>query len=332
MRASNVHKSNLEVANASPSRVRATSELAPDQLAMQRLAGNHATGRAIARAGASPGGHAGRGSARLDPLSAQRRVGNRATAFAIQRAFEDQGEQENAPQPILEEAASGAVQPEAINQFGEVDGSIGSNVVPHAMSNKGQTSTDKWHHAGGARGGTGNQPTGSADLTAPVYKSKPATAKKPAKAWIEGGTGKVKVIRSYVGVTQGDNGVYKHAPGLTWITWKAKWRIAKHEREHIKVTKELHKQHIQPLEKRVSKYRGVGHSSMDGADEPTAIANLQAHIDWNTAVNGFANDDTTQNTPMGPVDTNDLAKADFYFDFGAKKVKGVDYGHYVNTQ
>jgi nicotinamide mononucleotide (NMN) deamidase PncC len=297
---------------------------------LQRLLGNRVAALALQRMTGDVRGMSN-GRAGLDPLFSQRSIGNRATALAIQREFEDQGEQLNAPQPVLEEAASGAVQAEGVNPFGEVDGAIGSNVVPHAMSNKGQTGTELWHHAGGGRGGTGNQNTGSADLVAPVYKSKPATAKKPAKAWIEGGTGKVKVTRSYVGVKQGNNGEYKHSPGLTWITWKAKWRIAKHEREHIKVTRQLHQTHIQPLEKRLSKYRGITGKRMDGVDEAAAITALQAHVDWNTAVNGFANDDTTQNTPMGPVDTTDLAKPDFYFDFGPKLIKKVQYGHYTNT-
>ncbi|MEO8539448.1 MAG: hypothetical protein ABI577_06875 [bacterium] len=304
---------------------------APAALLLQTLQRNPATALAIHRLVDAESSRHLRRSLAVDALFAQRTIGNRAMSRAIQREFEDQDEQLGAPQPVLEESASGAVQSEGVNQFGEVDGSIGSNVVPHAMSNKGQSGTELWHHAGGGRGGTGNQPTGDAQLTAPVYKSKPAAGTKPAKAWIEGGTGKVKVVRSYVGVTQGDNGVYKHAPGQTWITWKAKWRIAKHEREHIKKTKELHKTHVQPLEKRVSKYRGIGHSSMDGADEAAAIAALQTHIDWNKSVNDFAADDTTQNTPMGPVDTTDQAKADFYFDFGNKRVKGTDYGHYVNT-
>ena len=316
-----------------PSEHPRAKQLAPiDPLALQRLVGNRAAVLEVKRLMASSKGRPVHRPLTLDPLLAQRTIGNRAMSLVVQREFEDQGEQLQAPRPILEETASGAVQPEAINAFGEIDGSIGSNVVPHAMSNRGQTGTDKWHHAGGAKGGTSNQPTGDAQLTAPVYKSKPATATKPAKAWIEGGTGKVKVVRSYIGVTQGDNGVYKHAPGLTWVTWKAKWRIAKHEREHINVTKQLHNAHIKPLEERISKYRGIGHKRMPGADEAAAIAGLKAHVDWNKAVNDFATNDTTQNTPMGPVDTTDLAKPDFHFDFGAKRVKKVDYGHYVNTQ
>ncbi len=266
-----------------------------------------------------------------NPHFAQRTIGNRATSAIIRREFEDQGEQLQEPRPVLEEAESAAVTPEAVNEFGEIDGSIGSNVLPHAMFNRGQTGAEKWHHAGGGRGGTGNQPTGDAKLTAPVYKSKPATATKPAKAWIKAGTGRVKVVRSWVGVVFGNNGEYKHAPGLTYVTWKAKMRIAKHEREHVKVTKQLHNTHIKPMEKRIAKYKGIGHKSMEGADEAAAIAALRAHVDWNTAVNGFANDDTTQNTPMGPVDTTDQAKPDFYFDFGPKKVWGKNYGHYVNT-
>lgn len=256
-------------------------------------------------------------------------LGNRATTLAIQREFEDAGEAA-APQKVLEEAASGAVTVEAESAFGEADGMIGADVAPHAMSNKGKTGSDLWAHAGGA-GGVGNQSVGSATLTAPVYESRAATAKKPAKAWIKSGTGKVTVIRSYTGVSKGNNGVYKHGGGATWVTGKASSRIDKHEKEHIKTSKELHDAHIKPLEKRVSSYRGMTGKNKDGTDEAAAIAALQTEVDWNTAVNDFATNDTTQNTPMGPVDLIDQAKPDFYYDFGAKDVKKVTYDHFVDT-
>ena len=86
-----------------------------------------------------------------DLLFLQRTIGNRATSLAIQREFEDQGEKA-APQPVLEEAASGAVNVEGVNAFGESDGMVGSGVAPHAMSNKGKTGSDLWAHAGGAGG------------------------------------------------------------------------------------------------------------------------------------------------------------------------------------
>jgi hypothetical protein len=253
------------------------------------------------------------------------------SARSVQRAFEDGGEDQQAAAPILEEAETGSVTPEAKNEFGEIDGSIGSNVLPHAVTDDGQTAKDLWHHAGGTTGGTGNQPTGDAQLTAPVYKSKPATATRPAKAWIKSGTGKVKVVRSFTGVPQGNNGTYKHSPGLVWLTWKAKWRIATHEREHVKKTRELHDAHIKPLQDRIAKYRGVAHKTMTGTDEAAAIAALQTQIDWNQAVNDFAQEDTAENQPMGPVDTADMATADFYHDYGPRKIKGVDYGHFVKT-
>lgn len=306
---------------------------APEKLVETATAhlGNRLTIALGHRVGRSPGNPQVMRRLAASPVAAQRQIGNRAVAAFLQREFEDQGEQLQPPKPILEETGSGSVQTEGANEFGEVDGSIGSGVFPHFMFNLGQTSTDKWHHAAGG-GGKGNQFTGDAKLVAPVYKSKPATATKPAKAWIKFGTGRVRVVRSYVGVVFGNNGEYRHAPGLTWITFKAKRRIAKHEREHVKKTRELHTQHIKPLEKRISKYRSPGAKTMPGTDEAAAIAALQAHVDWNTAVQGFATDDTTQNTPMGPVDTTDQARADFYFDFGPKKVLGKQYGHYVNTQ
>jgi hypothetical protein len=79
------------------------------------------------------------------------------------------------------------------NAFGEIDGSIESNVQPHAFTDKGKTGDATWHHCGGT-GGKGNEPTGEAKLlVAPVHKTKPTANGKPAKAWVKKGTGTVKV-------------------------------------------------------------------------------------------------------------------------------------------
>ena len=95
----------------------------------------------------------------------------------------------------------------------------------------------------------------------------------------------------------------------------ARDRVDKHEREHTKKTKEIHATYIEPLEQRIAKYRGFFHAKKAGADQATAIGALQTEIDWNSAIQSFATEDTNENTPMGPVDTNDMQTADFYADF-----------------
>jgi len=49
------------------------------------------------------------------------------------------------------------------------------------------------------------------------------------------------------------------------------------------------------------------------------------------AIAAFANEDTTENTPMGNVDNADLASGTYIQDKGAKKVRGTDYAHYYDT-
>jgi hypothetical protein len=212
---------------------------------------------------------------------------------------------------------SATAKPESKNPFGEMDGEISSGVEPHAFSDLGRTGESTWHHCGGG-GGKGNQTLGEAVLVAPVYKSSPAVPGKQAKAWIKKGTGTVKVTRSYTGVTHGAQGAFSVPPdGTVWMSPRARTRVDKHEQEHTKKTKEFHQTHIKPLEDRISTYRGYIKAKKGGADPAAAIAALQAEIDWNASIQAFADADTAENTPMGPLDTTDMAKADFYADFQA---------------
>lgn len=260
-----------------------------------------------------------------------------ARAMVVQREFVDEGQAGEAPlepaqgeivQPELGEEAE-AAQPVAAetNEFGEMDGAIDTGVQPHTFANKGKVATGKWHHCGGS-GGKGNEGVGSATLVAPVYESKPAKkAGGNATATVKKGTGKVTVKRSYNGVPRGDNGTAVWAGsggGKVFLASSAVSRMNKHEEGHIKETKKFHDTSIKPLETRVKAKKG-------GATEADAKLALQAHVDWNTAVNAFANSDTAMNTPGGTFDTTDQAKADFYHDKGPKTINKVVYGHNIEA-
>jgi hypothetical protein len=215
-------------------------------------------------------------------------------------------------------AASAAPKAERVNASGLIDGGISTNVQPHAFTDVGRVGESTWHHCGGG-GGKGVENLGAATLVAPVIKTKPAGKSGQAKAWVKNGTGTVKVKRSFMGVTHGVQGAFTAPPtGTVWMSPRAKDRVDKHEREHTKKSKEIHDAHIKPLEERISTYSGFFKAKKKGADEPTAQAALETELDWNTAVTDFANQDTAENTPMGPVDTNDMMTADFYADYPTK--------------
>jgi hypothetical protein len=304
------------------------------------------------RRGGRPGREAGRdrGSPTHSAvLELQRLAGNGAvvellqphslvpTSLVVQREFGADGQTGEAP---LEPAAGEIVQPDlggeaagaepvaaSTNEFGDMDGSIDTDVAPHAFLNKGQVATSKWHHAGGG-GGKGNQGVGSATLVAPIYDSAPPRkAGGDAKAKVRKGTGKVTVKRSYNGVVPGDNGTAAWAGsggGGVFIMWNAVVRIAKHEGGHIKETKKFHDTHIKPLESRIKNTRKA-------ASEADAVAALQTHVDWNASVSSFATADTAMNAPGGVFDTTDQAKADFYHDKGPKKIAKKAYAHLIEA-
>jgi hypothetical protein len=239
--------------------------------------------------------------------------------LTLQREFEDADKVADDAVGVMRGPAAGpvnpVVRPESRNEFGEMDGSIGSDVAPHAFTDGGRVGESAWHHCGGG-GGKGVENLGAATLVAPVYKTKPAPPGGEAKAWIQDGTGKIKVTRSFMGVTHGPQGAYTAPPvGTVWMSPRGRERVDKHERVHTKKTKEIYDLHIAPLEKRISKYRGFLKAKKKGTDEAAAQNALQTEIDWNASVKDFADKDTQQNTPMGPVDVNDMNKADFYQDY-----------------
>jgi hypothetical protein len=286
------------------------------------------------------------GVAAFDAL--QRLAGNAAVAAmvagdrrsdgpAVQRDFSEQGETGAGPlasegpvtQPDVSEGAvaPGDVKPERTNENGDFDGRITTGGTVHAFVNGGQTASAKWLHTGGT-GGMGNQSTGDVTAVAPIIKSTPAPPKGGlAKAKVQKGTGKAKVTRSYRGVIPGNNGTAVWAGsggGLVFVMWSAVARIAKHEVGHVKESKKIHDTEIKPLEKRVK-------DSKTGATEADAVAALQTHLDWNATLTRFSTADTAMNAPGATFDTTDQAKANFYHDKGKKKIKKVQYDHFVEA-
>ncbi len=278
--------------------------------ALQRLAGNAAVTGAV--------------------TSARREVP------VVQREFEDLGQAGEGTleptgagtQPSLAEGAGGAeLQPQGANEFGEMDGLLTTGTEVHAFVDRGKVASGLWHHCGGT-GGKGNENTGSSTVVAPVYESSPPTPKGgPAKAWVRKGTGTVKVSRSWNGVPSGNNGAATWGGSggtLVYLRSSAVARMGKHESGHVKETKKIHDVDIKALEKRVKEKRTA-------ATEADAVLALQTHVDWNNALTTFAAKDTAMNAPGLTFDTTDQAKADFYHDKGAKKIKGVDYGHLIEA-
>jgi len=291
-------------------------------------------------------GHAGMGSqlegtGPLSPqtlLTLQRSVGNRALGrllsptLTVQREFEDQGKVavgDFAGKHPAEAAVTGSVSL-PVNAEGFIDGEVQGTVTPHAFINAGKIAAGTWHHAGGT-GGKGNEDCGALTSVAPTLMSAPPKGGKPATAWVQMGTGKIKVSRSYNGVPTGANGNFTDGTGSVYITSKASNRMDKHELEHVKKSKELHNTHLKPTLKQVSKYGAKVHSNATGTTELAAKASLTTILNWNKAIQDFTAADIDANSPMLQVDLDDMARApDFYDDYGPKKVKGTDYDHYYD--
>jgi hypothetical protein len=209
------------------------------------------------------------------------------------------------------------------NEFGEIEGELTSDVPACLFVDGGRTGEGIVHWAGGD-GGVGNQGVGDITLVAPVYEgADPSGTSAAAKAWIRTGTGTATVTRSFRGVVLGANGTY-------WFTARARARADVHERLHVAASRRLHDAHIAPLERRIAQHTGEPNARSSGTTRAEAIAALQTFIDWNASVQAFRTDDTAANTPMGTVDAADLRAADFIRDYGARRVNGVRYAHYMD--
>lgn len=242
-------------------------------------------------------------------------------------ALEDQGKTgsevlQGDPMPIMPEAPDQT--PAPLNENGLIDGEWTSEVVAHVFVDGGKSGTAIVNWAGGAGGTTPG--VGVVTTVAPVIEtSAPPAAGGTARAWVRPATGTATVSRAYTGVLVGANGANYY------ITARAATRIDRHEEKHIAHSKAQHDAHIKPLEVRIAQHTGQAKALSQGADEAAARAALQTFLDWNNAITSFRTADTTGNTPGGTVDTTDAASADFYQDYGARAVGGVNYAHYVDT-
>jgi hypothetical protein len=196
----------------------------------------------------------------------------------------------------------------------------GHDHVPRAFTDGGQTGTVVWAGGGGA-GARGNQAVGSIQSqTAPTYKAKMNAGGKDADAWVEDGTGKASVTRSWVGIASGDQG------NGHFVTPAAATRINNHEVLHVTSTKGHHDTNIKPLETRVAdKTLGMGVSNTEAG----AITVLKAAIKWPESIKAFQDGDTADNKPMGPVDTGDIGTGTYPVDAGPGTVGGKNYQHRV---
>jgi hypothetical protein len=139
---------------------------------------------------------------------------------------------------------------------------------------------------------------------------------------VRAGTGKLTVIRSWVGTNPGNQ-------GAGWyVTRRAARRLDQHEQLHVRNTRTNYNTHLQPLLLRVARHTGA-RKGVRGPTAPGAVAALQAIIKWPTSVSAFQTADTAANTPGGTVDTTDLATGTYPVDAGPGTVRGAAYLHRV---
>jgi Domain of unknown function (DUF4157) len=221
------------------------------------------------------------------------------------------------------------LEPGEVNEWGEMDGKLTSNVKPHLFINGGKTGSGIVQWVPGGNGGQGNQTLGDVDIWSPDYVTEDAAdagaEHATAWVWIKPKTGTAKVTRSYRGVQVGANTT------AHYFTERAAARADVHEQLHVASSEAIHDKHIVPLEKRIAKYVGRENALKQGCTPEEAIDALMVIINWNDTMTAFRDDDTTANTPMGTVDTADLAAADFIRNYGPRKVEDVEYDSYWDT-
>jgi hypothetical protein len=238
---------------------------------------------------------------------------------------EDSGAETSEGAPVRYEPHMANLQPGDRNQWNELDGHLTSDVTPHVFVNGGKTGSAMDNTVGG-RGGSGDQAVADITVVAPQYESRaPAGAGAQARAWIRPGTGTATVTRSYTGSLTGANG-----PTL-YMTARAVARTDAHEVLHIQSSRAIHDRHIVPLEARVAARTSEPNALSSGTSAAEAQTALQNVINWNATITAFQNEDRAANTPMGTVDTTDLASPTFIRDYGPRRVNGVNYTHYFDT-
>jgi hypothetical protein len=184
---------------------------------------------------------------------------------------------------------------------------------PHAFTDGGMTGTVVWAGGGGA-GPHGNEAVGSVQAqVAPAYQATPVAA-GTSTASVQAGTGTLDVTRSYVGANSGDQG------NGWYLTAGAAARFNAHERLHVANTSGHYNTNIVPLLARAG-------TTKVAPTQAAAIAALTAHVNWAASVTAFQNADTASNTPMGTVDTADLASGTYPVDAGPGTVGGTAFTH-----
>jgi hypothetical protein len=329
----------VEAQDVTPGRLPATRpRLSPDNAAsVQRAIGNAAMARLVAEAGAAGLGVrpalvetsvelgpdvGAEASPDGGPLPAPAEEAGAATPDGEGKAGE--AEFYGAAAEGHSHAADGtpALEDGPKNEFGEMEGDLTTGVPACLFVDGGRVGEGSVHWAGGT-GGLGQQGVGDIQLVAPVYEGADPAPPQLAGAWIRPGTGTATVTRSFFGVLLGANGTY-------FFTARARARADVHERLHVAASRAEHDRHIAPLERRIAQHSGNANARFAGNTRAEAIDALRTFIDWNASVQRFRTADTAQNTPMGTVDTADLARADFIKDYGARTVRGVRYEHYMD--
>lgn len=286
-----------------------------DVLQLQRTVGNQATQRVLAAKVQHP----------ATPMPPQRRP----TLYP--KVMQDEGQTK--PGQMQGEAVewcaaeTATMEPADVNEWGEMDGTLTSDTQPHVFVNGGRTGRGIVQWVAGGDGGKGDQAVGDITLVAPVYDSEAAVAGSAdhATAWVQAGTGTATVTRSYRGVLVGANS------NAYYFTARAAARADVHEQQHVASSRSLHNTHIAPLERRIAQRTGKAKALKQGATPVDAIAALQTFINWNATITAFTNADIAANTPMGTVDTADLASPTFIRNYGPRTVAGVNYANYMDT-
>jgi hypothetical protein len=206
-------------------------------------------------------------------------------------------------------------------RYGDPD--TGPRLAPRAFTNGGQTGTVAWAGGGGA-GAPGNEGVGSVQAqVAPIYDAAANATPPNFDGWVRAATGTISVTRSFVGVNSGDQG------NGHFVTAGAAARINAHEVQHVNSTSGFYTTHLTPLEARVLAHRQGGSGVNIGTSGPDAQTKVKNIIKWPESVTAFQNADRAANTPMGPVDTADLASGTYPVDAGPGTVAGTAFQHRV---
>jgi hypothetical protein len=199
---------------------------------------------------------------------------------------------------------------------------LGPRPVARAFVNGGMTGTVAWAGGGGA-GAHANEALGTLQTeVAPVFVPSVGTAPGKFSSIVFGGTGRVDVTRSYVGITLGDQG------NGWFVTAAAAARINLHETLHVASARGFYTASIDPLLARV-KNAALGRDV--GASPAAAVAAHKAAINWGPSVTAFKTAELAANRPMGPVDTADLGSGTYPVNAGPATVGGKAYTSVLKT-